>query len=510
MRDRFWLLACLLLWLGTPVMAGGFEVDFGFGGWSVPSRWAPLRIVCEGAPAGAAAEITRLDAQGREGPTEVFPVGRFPQIECPVHVDPGSYRLRVRLVANGEVLAERSLLTGGKTFSGQVVLCVGLPENARRAIAESLQPLEPVQAIDIPLSLLPSQALDLDAIAGIVVSEGAEALSPAQQSALSTWSASGGRLVVLADNELSGEQSSLPSRWRERLALVPFGQDGRLSAGRIAAISGARPTAMSSSLEADIYVALALSVWALALFLLSRKRHGFIWVGLIAILLGFAAFPAARAVDAGHAGLGRVTARVLYLDGASHLVDSSIALRSPSWNLDLSGLMPTRPLRFSIARSTGGAGVEVMESGFVSGKGLPAHLSHSAGIPAVSIKGEGGDGLELWTIASGTDTALPSSSAAWSRASDQELALVRAGKEPRWYAPGPKGWQALPAAPDFLGADGAWIAALRRIRPEQDFVVGRGRSPDPAISLAGAGPADVVWALPLPADRADMDGGMQP
>ena len=505
MRDRFCLLACLLCCLCSPVMAGGFEADFGFGGWSMPSRWAPLRIACDGAPAGAVAEITRFDAEGREGPTEVFPVGRFPQIECPIHVDAGSYRLCVRLVAQGEALAERSILTGGRTFPGQVVLCVGLPEAVRRAISESLRPLEPVLAIDLPSSMLPALALDLDGIAGIALNAGSGALSPAQRSALAAWSASGGRVAEIAESELSGGRGTQAAYWRERLALAPFGQDHRLSAGRLAAASGSRTPARSSSLEADVCVVLVLSLWAIALFLLSRRKRGFVWIGLGAVLLGLAAFPAARAIDSGHAGLGRVSARVLYLGDGSLLVDASVARLSPSWNLDLSGLMPNRPLRFSVVKTAGDTDVGERESGLLPGAGRPARLVHSAGIPAVSIKAGEAEGLELWAFASGKGVDLPASSAAWSRASGRDLALVRAGKESTWFAPGPKGWQALPVAPDFVGADGAWVAALRGIRPDQDFLVGRDRSPDPYISLAGAGPVEVLWALPLDPEPADLD-----
>lgn len=506
MRDRFWLLAFVLCCLCPSLVAEGFEADFGFGGWSVPSRWAPLWIGCEGLRAGAMAEVTRIDAEGREGPTEVFPVGRFPRIECPVHVDSASFRLRVRLVADGDLLAERSLLPGGRAFPGQVVLCVGLPEAARRAISEALRPLEPVQAIDLPLSRLPALALDLDGVAGIALREGSGALSPAQSSALAAWSAGGGRLVSLSEAELSGGGPSLPAYWRERLALAPFGQDDRLSAGRIAAISGARPPAGASSLEADFLVALALSLWALALFLLSRRKHGFIWIGLIALLLGFAALPAARAVDAHHAGLGRLSTRVLYLDGGYALVDASVARLSPSWNLDLSLLMPSRPLRFSVGGSNGGAGGGETESGLLPGAGQSIRLVHASGIPHVSIKAGGAESLELCALASVADSALPASSAAWSRESGRELALLRAGKEPRWFAPGPNGWKALPAAPGFIGADAAWVAALRSIRPDQDFIIGRGRLPDPAISLAGARAGEALWVLPLATGRTDLGG----
>lgn len=501
MRDRSWLLACVLSCLCSPVVAGGFEVDFGFGGWSVPSRWAPLRISCDGAPAEAVAEITRIDAEGREGPTESFPLGRFPQVECPVHVDPGAYRLRIRLVAKGELLAERSLLPGGKTFPGQVVLCIGLPETVRRAIAESLRPLEPVQAIDLPLSRLPALALDLDGIAGIALREGSGDLSPAQRSAVAAWSASGGRLVALSEGELSGDRALSPSYWRERLALFPFGQDGRLSAGRIAAASGSRPTPGSSSLEADYLVALGLAAWALALFLLTRRKHGFAWIGLIAVLLGFAAFPVARAVDAGHTGLGRLAARVLYLDGSTFLVDASVACRKPSWDLDLSALMPSRPLRFSVAKT---------ESGIVPSDGRPARLVHSAGSPVFSIMTGKAAGLELWNLSSGMAGAMPTSPEDWSRMSGRKLALVRGGSGSRWFAPGPMGWQALPSAPDFIGAELAWVEALRSIRKGEDFVVGRDPSPDPFISLAGAGRTDVLWALPLATGRADRDREGQP
>ena len=506
MRVRFWLLACVLCCLCPPVMAGGFEVDFGFGGWSVPSRWAPLWINCAGAPSDAAAEITRIDAGGREGPTEVFPVGRFPQVESPVHVDSGSYRLRVRLVAGGELLAERSLLPGGRVFPGQVVLCLDLPEAARRAIADSLRPLEPVQAIDLPLSRLPALALDLDGVAGIVLRESSVPLSPAQRSAIAAWSAGGGRFLALSEGELSGGQPLLPAYWRERLDLAPFGQDDRLSAGRIAASSGSRAEAGASSLEADFLVALALAIWALALFLLTRRKHGFIWIGLVAILLGFAAFPAARAIDSGHAGLGRLSARVLYLDGGYALVDASVARQSPSWDLDLSGLMPSRPLRFSVGKAGGDAGSRQTEVGIVPGDGRPPRLVHASGIPAVSIKAAEAEGLGLWSLASGSASTMPSSSADFSRSSGRDLALVRAGKEQRWFTPGPNGWQALPAAPGFIGADTAWVAVLRGIRPEADFVIGRGRYPDPAISLAGAGPAEVLWALPLAEGWADREG----
>ena len=94
--------------------------------------------------------------------------------------------------------------------------------------------------------------------------------------------------------------------------------------------------------------------------------------------------------------------------------------------------------------------------------------------------------------------------------SGRKLALVRGGSGSRWFAPGPMGWQALPSAPDFIGAELAWVEALRSIRKGEDFVVGRDPSPDPFISLAGAGRTDVLWALPLAAGRADRDGEGQP
>jgi hypothetical protein len=174
------------------------EASLGFDGVVVPDRWAPLWIRSEGAPEAASIQVSRQADGGRELGREAFPAGDGQRMESPVFIAPELDTIKVRLMSGGSILAELKLDAHSKAFPGNLVLVCGLSLEARLAISAALMPVEPLRAVDMDPTALPSNGLDYDGIGAIAVSDPGPLLSPAQREALLAWIAGGGRLAVFS------------------------------------------------------------------------------------------------------------------------------------------------------------------------------------------------------------------------------------------------------------------------------------------------------------------------
>lgn len=520
------LLALLCATQGLSAL--GFTVDLGWGGRAVPGRWLPLRLSLDGGPADAVVDVTRLDADGGEGATETFIPGGQGEVECPVFIDPAFPTLRIRVLSGKEVLAERLVFPLARSFPGHVVLAVGLPDAALRGLALALEPLEPVLAVKAGTRDLPALALELDAVAGIAMRDTGDVLSPSQKAALSSWVAAGGRVLVLGARPgglaeglgcpppaaggrafsaqgygavvaLAGQAS--PSSgldggafWRRELGLEPFGADRRISAGRLARVSGPAPSVPSRLFSLDPLLAALAAAWVLALVLLQRSRRGFLLSAVLSAILAVAALPAARALDAARLGLSHASTRVLILPDGSFLAENTLSALNPTWTLDPGGLVPARSLSFS---------TEAGEAGHVGPGAMPPRLVHDGPVATSSILRYGRSSTELVTMTGPRPNRPAASASAFATRAGSAIVLVRGGKPGLWYLPSVRGWTESRLEPAFLSWDSAWVATLRDEYPDYDFAVGRSEAGPSApaglagmrLRIAGGRAPTVLWAV---------------
>jgi len=507
-------LALLLIATTGAVHALGFEAgfrletDFGFDEVAAAGRWAPLRINWDDAPPGARLEVTRFGREDREGPTETFVAASSGSVECPVPVLEGLSGLRVRMSVGSEILAERRLRPLDRAFPGHLVLALGLPSELLRAIAASLQPLEPVRALEIAPLALPALPLDLDGVAAMVLRDPGRSLSPAQIAALRSWLAAGGRMAVLDAREgEAGLVSSLgvpgsgrsrsyglgaiesfaeppealaggsdPAFWRRTLALRPFGHDGRLAAGRLPDLAGKLPGLPSPVLSMEPAVAFIGMLWFFFLVLAARKARGAGWMASISILFALLAIPCSSAVQTVRRGLAAGTTRALVLPDGSILAGGTVeGLQARGWD-PLLRLVPKRGLGFSFGGS---------ETGTLGPSPTALRLEHDATLARASplsvVDGVGEfltfsaprPGRRVTTASQSASSAAASGPESFAKQLRGRALLARAGQPRSWFVSSPSGWTATDPAPASLGRDSAWALRLLSEYTDYDFIFSR-------------------------------------
>jgi hypothetical protein len=528
------------------------SASLGFAGTVVPGRWNPLWARCDGEPGEAEIVVVLLSEDGSAIGAESFPCRDGLRVECPVMVDERLRSVSVRLVSSGQILAEEKVPARAKLFPGHVALVVGEGFDAEIAISSALYPSEPVQAISLGLSDLPSMGLDYDAVSAIAIRDPGRALTPAQRDAMASWIAGGGRLAVTkaraaaesivgliagpserAPSTLSlglgsivlvgeGEAGEGPGeterRWKAALALSPYGQAERLTASRAFKSPADSFSKGSESTRAEIVILAALALWAGVAVLASRNRRKSI-VPVVAAAAASLAFAAA-----GAAGLdsmlrrgARSSARALVLPGEGFAI-ASIGVRTSFGDSrrDFASVAAARGLE---------VGYGSLEGGLMgAGNGAGFEWSHSLPRSSLSLRSSSRDALDLCGVLEPgvlAGSGFPAGALASARSlelpeleSPGRLAFVSAGPaEASWLSRKGGRWVAEESFPSWLGPDAAWIDALRSLAPGRSFLVGRCSAPALRLKVGGSAArgyaaTEVLWAMPVAA-RPPRAGGRE-
>lgn len=552
-------LLALLLSLSLPGAAraeeAGLRASLGFAGLAATGRWAPLWISGGGAPPGSRIEVARLDAVGAVRSAEIFPAGGGPTIECPLRDEAGITTVRLRLLDEEGVVAELRMPARDGRFPGHIVLLVQGGPGIRRAIADTLLPLEPVQVAEIGLSSLPAVGLDYDGVSALVLGDPGASLSPAQVEALLGWIAGGGRAVITGKRsgssslftalvartgegprplEGGGESlelglgalldfpseaaelpgASSPGFWRRTLGLVPYAQSRRLGPSRAFADPSPRWTAPPEDALVSQGISAGLLLWGIAAFAFARRRRETVLPLLAFSALGLGAavtggLLADRAHHGGAVGLGRVLLlpgsgsalawmgvgaedRNLLGDWTSFVAHDRIAVSA----------LGTEGGSFSAERGEGTTWAHGPGSSFFSTRIAEGRRFEVAALVPVERLGR----PELAQLAGraplGSSSNLPPPGTASGLAPRSGLlAYLGPDKEVLWWLPSAAGaWERSSDPPGRLVPDRDWLLALHRAYPGFGFLVGREAMPKLGLAVHGGGIAKLCWVLPFPPD----------
>lgn len=515
------------------------EASLGFSGYSVPGKWAPLWLRCEGAPPSARIVVTRIDEKGIESGSESFPAA-LGRIECPLWTGDGLAYARVRLVSGGRDLAEARVDARAKGFPGHLILACALSARDRLDIASALMPEEPMMAVPVSPSDLPSNGLDYDGVGALAIDEteggafskGALGLSAPQREALRAWIASGGRLLALSGQGRSavllelgleegagraayglGSYRSHPAKalregsagsqafWREALELEPYDPSSRKGPSAALRYSEASDLNLIGGTRIRLVVDLAILAWIVATIaasLVSRKKA--FGVGAVAALCLAAVLAGGRVLDGSFGRGSRL--RVLALA----LPDSDSAYAT----LSAKAHAPAEPLTWAYAPAIGNPQLRCPggESGSLG------RWEHELGLASFSLRKGGDKELELagmigektWKAMSqgsvpayvrNPETGLPPEVE-----SSSILAFIPGGKsgdKPKWWIKEPRGsWKASNDPPERFRSEGPRLLALRGSEGSGSVLSGLCPASPLGIRVEGKLVDEIVWAMPLP------------
>ncbi len=510
------ILAAVLLGLAArPGLAAGalLSADLGFGGYVVPGRWMPLAVTISGASESARVEIVR--GGERPGGTVVEslpcpPPGGGNRVEYPVFAEETGSAVTVRLVAGDQILASQSFQTSAKVFPGHLVLAVALPAAAQQALGRILLPGEPVLAVERSLAELPSIPFGYDGVSGLVMADPGPVLNPAQTKSIRAWLAGGGRLVLCAarpgadslaalflpvDRPAAGagpmavrlglgrlvlverEPSALGlEEWRRLLSFPPYAQDVRLTASRCFP-RGQTPQASIPGLP-RVYLWI-LGGWAgtfLVLGLLPRRK-GLICLFLLTIIVACAAVPAGTwLMRAWRRGVATRTRAVILPEDGGILIGTRVELiKAGAWELH------------GVQGSPWGATISLgQDRGFLSPRSGLLWRHHAPVSPYV-VQSAGPAYLNLagWTPPLPPDDPLET----------REPKVLWDGKMWRRYRDG--GGQDREQCPAWLRGESDWLAALAKLAPGCQWLIGQGRLPGLELAVQGSPGGEACWAEPI-------------
>jgi len=530
-------LALLLALLGSALpcaAASRLDANLGFGGYSSPLRWLPLRIRCEGSPRDASIRIRRLAADGRGIGEETFPASDGISLESPVWMSAELESLSVSLVSRGRALAEATVDARAKAFPGHIVLACGLSTAARLAIASALLPLEPILAISTEAADLPANGLDYDAVSAVAVGTLDVELSSAQREALLAWMSGGGRLCAIADTgggggilaalaleersasrsaeghayglgryiSLAPDRAEAPPSWRDALALVPYDSSRRMGSG--SAANGPEPGEDSrlASRETRAIIRAAIAAWLVATLLAAAcgKRRALPIAGVAALCLA-AVLSGASTLDGAFArGAGaRALALVLPESGSAFL-----SLRARAY-------LPPSGFDWAESRAIGNPAIASSDAE----SGSFGEWRHSLAKAAFSLRASSDRALDLEGMLSPEEWNAVSASASsfarsWMRRarggtepphieSAYPLAFLASGEPVSWWTKVPgQAWVKSDSPPALLKDEAQWMLALRGAKRGIGLLAGSCPGDSLSISVEGRPLREIRWAMPLP------------
>jgi hypothetical protein len=519
--------------------AARLSASLGFGGIIVPGRWNPLWIRCESCPADTTIHVVLKSPGGAEIGVETFPSVDGVRLECPVRIDDNLDSISVRLVSSGRILVEEKLAARARVFPGHLVLVCGENSKVEHAIASVLYPSEPVKALPLSITDLPSAGLSYDCVSAVVLDDRGPVLAPAQRDAMLSWISGGGRLVVTALRE-SGKSVAdtlFPERarkrqdgrpasfkrglgfvklfdaqgssrlqseaeWKAALDLAPYDKSGRITAGRVFNTAPYSFEKDSDVSRAETIILVSLALWASVLAFVSRnRRKSFVPIlGVCAFSLLFA-FAGSMSLDSMLKRQSRTSLRLLVLpgDGSSFASVSVRDASAESWG---------EGLRIETVR-----GIAVEFRGIEDGR-LPASESaiftwnHRLPASVLSLHPREGGILELNgvlspTVLTGSDLPLEALSSGTTATRDNILfggrsaLVVPSSRGLVWRVQKNGSWVDESAAPSWVGPDQTWVEELAVIVPGRSFLVGRNLLPQLQLKVGGASVREFFWAIPL-------------
>lgn len=526
----------------------GLNLELGFNGYAVPSRWVPLRISSGIQAEGGTIQIIRADHDSGQEFLESYPYRPEAWLECPIKTGLKGQTITVRLVSNAGLLAESAIDSGAQTFPGHIVLLVGMDSSARLGVSEALQEHEPILALEQALEQLPTHGFCYDAVSALVVHDPASSISPAQREALSAWIAGGGKLIIFGaqngENAFfspfqatwklgdfnsgttilhhsfgNGFISIIPGttiqdreRWKEILDLQPYGSSLRLNPGRIFTGADLPHASWIDPLSTDSRFVIGAGAWmVLALFLVLSRRKRIMPIMLFSVAASFLAVSGGRFFLEDNATGADSHSRLFILpEGSGALVQ--VGISSPQFRIrpELKDVLLPRSIDFSFGRSEQGtlkpdgsaSWAQLMERPIFM---VSAYRNSSLILEAFLAKGAFALSNAHALASSMGDVQDASYPPEFMAEQRENLVYMGAGLEDSWWEWLENGrrWEKRSSYPAWLGGDAAWLLRLHRESPDSGFLIGREEMPGITFKLQGGARNMSLWTYPVSGTQKD-------
>lgn len=514
--------------------------DLGFGGYTVPGCWMPLRIALSQGVDGGRVEILRRDVKGRIRSRESFSAAQT-AFECPIRMSEELERLTIRLRAGQSLIHEVNLNPNGKKFPGHLFLACDVPAALQQKMEEMLQPDEPLLTVPVSLREFPITLFGYDGVSGLVLADPGPVLKPAQAEALNAWLCGGGRIVLwglrpFADSMLrllkltakpgqtierrsigfgrvilipDGDRDHLlkasAAQWRSLLKLKPYRDSARLTLNRVFPET---PDAAPNPPALQVVLVSIVLVWGglITFFIYRRRMNWPVLLGLL-FLLTLAAIPWSRQIAAQWRRGYDIRCRMLFWPAGAGVMakidlngkeNNAWELNTAPWGgvfrfggAEFGRIRPDRPAQWEHGRPNPQALMETLSSSRLHITGwLPARpvfsnprrwIQNSADLYLYQTSGVFSP-IRLKEDARG----LPGRGGPITRA---DLALKKAHAVPGPGAPPPL-WQA---------AASEWLRHLAAVSPPgTEWLIGRRTAFRGGFQFQETTFWDVVWAMPVP------------
>jgi hypothetical protein len=543
-KNKYFLISFMLIIIQFAFPANRqFEIKFGYGGYAVPGYWTPLIIKNNQEINNGSVEIERVTPK-KDSPKEIYPIGKNSVIECPVLIDELTSGVIVRLYSGNELLMERSVRTDEKIFPGHMILTSGMNSRIQQALTHCLFPEEPVMTTSVNPEELPSTGLNYDCISALVMTDPGNSLTPAQIDSLKYWIAGGVKLVlfgILPDNESiidkfrddfrmedknseiidmgygkiiaftkdadSLDFTSNSSKWHDLLEMKPYAHNLRLTSSK-AFITDDNPDKLkidNSFLRTVLFfIVLIWSVIFILILIIVKKK--ILILTLYTCVAIIALIPSGYVLKKIWHGGAIYHNRMIVLPG-----NSGVSFDTMIW-FPLS----TRQIGIQNNYSIWGINADfgVSEKAVINNWfGKISFLFHSLYKPAYSLKKGNSLSIELSSFVSNEalDGSFLQELIEKNKGAFLQINKINFGNNPKlvlvkgnsldiewwkWDNVNFK-WNRNDAVPDWLSNDMGWMNQLKKIRPDNNWLVGLDRFSGLNLKIQNELCPLTLWAIPV-------------
>ncbi|MFZ1794805.1 MAG: hypothetical protein WAU96_15410, partial [Anaerolineae bacterium] len=202
-----WVMALLALLMAQPALAAApaapiitITAEAGYGGYTKPGAWTPVRISVSnvGDPVEAVIQLTSSDANNPAKTRASVSLPRGARRTLTLYAAPGINAITVQVMDNtGVLLATATPVARPLNEGDHLALAINDPPDAYTFLADGAAPGKRKYVAQLRIEQLPDLAAALDSLDEIVIGNAdTGAMTAAQKSAIRAWLVGGGQLVI--------------------------------------------------------------------------------------------------------------------------------------------------------------------------------------------------------------------------------------------------------------------------------------------------------------------------
>jgi|GEM_PF-1499296 len=202
-----WVMALLALLMAQPALAAApaapiitITAEAGYGGYTKPGAWTPVRISVSnvGDPVEAVIQLTSSDANNPAKTRASVSLPRGARRTLTLYAAPGINAITVQVMDNtGVLLATATPVARPLNEGDHLALAINDPPDAYTFLADGAAPGKRKYVAQLRIEQLPDLAAALDSLDEIVIGNAdTGAMTAAQRGAIRGWLVGGGQLVI--------------------------------------------------------------------------------------------------------------------------------------------------------------------------------------------------------------------------------------------------------------------------------------------------------------------------